>query len=45
MSCGTVVVSSLGMSFEREHVDGFGLCHIYALTLAEAPTPQSAAKQ
>lgn len=39
------VARKVGMSFEREHEDEFGLCHIYGLTPAEAPTPQSAAKQ
>lgn len=28
------VARKIGMSFEREHTDEFGLCHIYARTLA-----------
>lgn len=31
------VARKVGMSFEREHHDKFGLCHIYSRSLDEAP--------
>jgi ribosomal-protein-alanine N-acetyltransferase len=30
------VAERVGMTFEREHVDEYGLCHIYSRTLAHA---------
>lgn len=30
------VAQKVGMSFEREHVDEFGLCHIYSMALTDA---------
>ncbi len=35
-AASVAVAEKVGMSFEREHVDEFGLCHIYACTLAGA---------
>ena len=32
------VAQKVGMSFEREHVDEFGLCHIYSMALTHART-------